>query len=82
MNCFLSDIVLFVFFLSGVLRPTQELFHSYEIVHVTGEGLQISTYTWHSGRLSNGMSLVCHTHYATGQTFIMVSSEDQGHSHL
>ena len=43
---------------------------------IAGEGLQILTYTRHSWPLSSGGSLMCHTYCDTGNTLIMVISED------
>ena len=49
---------------------------------ITGEGLQILTYTRHSWSLSSEGSFACHTECDTGHPFIMVISEDLCHSYL
>ena len=54
--------------------------HSYGDITITGEGLQILTYTWHSG-CSEGY-LACNTYCDTSHPFIMVISEDPWHSHI
>ena len=48
------------------------VFHSIGDVTITGEGLQILTYTRHSWSLSSEGSLTCHTYCDTGLPFIMV----------
>ena len=48
-----------------------------------GEVLQILIFARHSWALSSEASLLaCHTHCETGHRFIIVISEDPGHSHL
>lgn len=46
-------LVLFLFL------PHSRRFHTFGVVYSTGEGLQISTYTWHSLSLSNEGSFTC-----------------------
>ena len=58
------------------------MYDSYRDVTITGEGLQILTYAWHSWSLSSEGSLTCHTYCYTGQPFIMVITEDPCHLHL
>ena len=64
-------VCLFLWGLSSYSR----IFHSYGDVTITGEGLQILTYAWHSWPLGSKGSLVCHTYCDTGHPFIMVISE-------
>ena len=49
-------------------RPFREI-HSYEDVTITGEGVQILTYTWNSWSLSREGSLACHTFCDKGRPF-------------
>ena len=58
--------------LFGGFRPTQEFFTHFEIL----------THVWHSWPLSSNGSLACHTYCDTGQSFIMVISENPWHSYL
>ena len=58
------------------------IFHSFGKVIIAGEGLEIFTYAWQLWPLSSEGSLACHTYCDTGQPFIMVISEDPGHSRL
>ena len=51
-------------------------------VTITGWGLQILTYSWHSWLLSSEGSLACHTYCDTGHSFKIVISEDPRHLHL
>ena len=64
-------ICLFIWGLSSHSR----IFHSYEDVTITGEGLQILTYAQHSWPLSSEGFLACHTLCDMGHTFIMVISK-------
>ena len=48
-----------------VFHPTQEFFYSYGDATITGEGLQILTYAWHSWPLSSEGSLACHVYGAS-----------------
>ena len=57
------------------------IFHSFENVTIAGEGLQIVTYARQLWPLSSEGSLTCHTYCDTSQPFIVVMSEDPGHSH-
>ena len=52
------------------------------IRHHCRRGLLILTYARHSWPLSSEGSLACHTYCDSGHPFIMVTSEDQWHSHL
>ena len=74
----MSIVCLFVWSLSSHSR----IFHSYGDVSITGEGLQILTYSRHLWPLSSECSLVCHTYCDTGFPFIMVISEEPWYSHL
>ena len=51
------------------------------MITITGEGLQILTYTRHLWPLSKGGSLACHTYCETGHPFTMVISEDPRDTH-
>ena len=62
-----------------VFRPTREFFTR---VTITCEGLQIMTNARISWPFSSEGSLACHTYSDTGQSFIMVISDDPWHSHL
>ena len=57
------------------------IFHTKVDVTITGERLQILTYSRHSLPLSSERSLACHTYCDTRHLFIMVVSED-ARSHL
>lgn len=70
----------FYFYRFRVLGPTREFFiHNMEIT-MTGEGLQLLTYTLHSWPLSCKGSLVYYTYCDTGHQFIIVISNDH-HTH-
>ena len=56
------------------------IFHSFGNVTIAGEGLQIVTYARQLWPLSSEGSLTCHTYCDTSQPFIVVMSEDPGHS--
>ena len=56
------------------------MFHSYGDVAITGEGLQILTYTRLSWPLSSEGSLVCQTYCDMGHPLRMVISEESWHS--
>ena len=58
------------------------IFHLYGDVTITGEGLQILTYTRHQWPLNSEGSSACHTYCVTGHPFIMIISEDPWHSQL
>ena len=51
------------------------IFHPFEDVTITGEGLQILTNARHSWPISCEGSLACDTNCDTGNPFIMVISE-------
>ena len=70
--------VLFVWSLSSHSRS----FHSYGVVTIANEGLQILTYARHSWPLSSECSLKCHTFCDTGLPFKMVISENPWHSNM
>ena len=50
--------------------------HSYGDITITGEWLQILTFTQHLWPLSSEGSLACHTYWDTRLPLIMVISED------
>ena len=51
-----------------------KIFHSLRDVTTAGEGLQILTIARRLRPLSSEGSLVCHTYYDTGHSFILVIS--------
>ena len=55
------------------------IFHSYQEVTITGEGLPIFFLSWHSLTMSNEGSLTCHSYCDTGHPIKMVISEDLRH---
>ena len=60
--------------------PYSRIFHSFEDVTITGEGLQIFSYTWHQieqWAFFNVSHLLRH-----GRHIIMIISEDPQLSHL
>ena len=75
------QIEVFCLFVCG-FSSNSIIFHSFGDVTITGEGLHILTYTWHSWALRNECSLTCLTYCDTGQPFIMVISEYLWHSFL
>ena len=77
---FLNSFVRNVLFVWGFSSHSR-IFHSYGDVTITGERLQILTFTRHSWPLSIEGSLACHTYSDTGYPFILVISEDPSHSH-
>ena len=66
----------------GIFVPHENKFHSYGVVTITGDGLQILTYARQIWPLSSEGSLACHTYCDTGHPFLMVISEYPWHSHL
>ena len=58
------------------------IFHSFGNVTIAGEGLQTVTYARQLWPLSSQGSLTCNTYCDTSQPFIVVMSEDPGHSHF
>ena len=60
---------------SNFLVPFEN-FQSYGDVMITGEELQIFTYTRHLLPLSSECSLACHTYCVTRHPFIRVIFED------
>ena len=70
------------FFCFKGLSSHSRIFLSYGDVTITGEGLQIWTYTRHSWPLSTEGSLACQTYCDTGHPFKIVIFEDPLHSHL
>ena len=62
-------------------RLTEGFFTHVSDVTITGEGLQILTFTRHVCPSSSEGSLACHIYCETGHPFIMVISEPW-HSHL
>ena len=58
-----------------VYRRIRELFHSYEGVTITGEGIEILTYARHLWPLSSEGSLAFYTYCDTGPPFMMVIYE-------
>ena len=68
--------VCFVCFFVWGFSSDMRIFHSYGDVTITGEGLQILTYTRHYWSLSSEGSLACHTYCDTGHPFIMAIFED------
>ena len=70
-----QDKSLFVWFVYGFSSHTR-IFHSYEDVIITGDGLQILTNARHSWHLSSEGSLACHIYCDTEYPLIMVISED------
>ena len=52
------------------------IFHSYGDVTITGEGLQIVTFTRHKWSFSSEGSLACYTFCDTGHPFIIVIIEN------
>ena len=66
----------------GGFSSQSRFFYSYGDATITGEGIQILTYTRHSRPLSSESSLAYHTYCDTGHPFIMVISEDLQHLHL
>ena len=52
------------------------IFLSFRDINITGEGLQILTYTRYRWPLGSEGSVWCNTYYDTGKPFIMVISED------
>ena len=74
-------ICIFCQFVKGFSSHSR-IFRSFKNVIIYGKGLQILTYTRQSWPLSSEDSLPCHTYFDTGQSFVMVISEDPWHSHL
>ena len=63
----------FLFLFVWGLSSHSRIFHSYGNVTITGGGLKILTYAWHSWPLSSEGSLACHTYCDTGHPFIRSS---------
>ena len=76
-----GQVHVFVLFVWGFSTHSKS-FNSFGDVTITGEGLQILTFTPHSWPLSSEGSLTCHIYCDTGQPFIVVISEDSWHSQL
>ena len=75
--------IVFVMFIWG-LSSHSRTFQSYGDVTITGEGLQILTYAWHTWthELSSEVSYACRTYCDKGHPFIIVISEGPWPSHL
>ena len=72
---------LIFFFCLEVWRFTSHsiIFHSFGVVSIAGEWLQILTYARHLWPLSSVSFLACQTYYDTGNPFIMLISEIPWH---
>ena len=71
----------YFFFCLEVWRFTSHsiIFHSFGVVSIAGEWLQILTYARHLWPLSSVSFLACQTYYDTGYPFIMFISEIPWH---
>ena len=67
---------------SVFFKETKMFIHWYGDVTISGEGLQILTFTRYSWPLNSEGSLACHTYCDTGHPFKLVISEDLWHLHL
>ena len=85
-SSFLSQwaVILFKCLFVWGFRSHWIFFHSDGDVIITGKGLQILTYAWHSWPLSSDTegSLACHTYCDKGHPFINDITGDPWHSHL
>ena len=72
MSCLLLTLNLLIITFTSYSR----IFHSFGDVTITGEGLQIFTYTRHSWPLSSEGCLACHTYCDKGHPCIIVISEE------
>ena len=72
----LTDLLIYFFWQFDFFVPLENFSLIYDGVTFTGEGLQISTYTWHSLPLNIECSLTCFTNCNLGHPFIMVISEN------
>ena len=69
------SLCLFGFWFFLVYRPTRDLFHFYDEVAITNEGLHILIYARHPWPFSSEASLTCHTYCDTDLPFIIVIPE-------
>ena len=68
--------------LYGVFSARSRIFHSFEDVTITSEGLHILTYARHSWPLGSVDSLACYNYFDTWHLLIMLTPEDPWHSHV
>ena len=78
----LACFALICLFVCSGFSSYSKIFNSYGDVTISGEGLQILTYTRFLWPLSSEGSLACLSYCDTGLPFIKVIFEDPWHSHL
>ena len=69
--CVIRIYIVIAFILVWGFTSHSRIFHSYGVVSITGEELQIVIYTRHSWLMSSEGYLACHTYCDTGYSLIM-----------